>query len=80
MRFRSVPQKYGGGTWAVSDKEHVRCMDSQADRDLTAIEAAAHSIAALQDAQTAFAGAADEAGLQSEEDVIRMVSDIRKER
>lgn len=66
-------------TWEAY-KEHVKHADPNGDRDIASIEAAARSIAALQDAQEAFAGVAEESGLQSEEDIIRMVSDIRKER
>lgn len=66
-------------TWEAY-KEHVKHADPNGERDIALIEAAARSIAALQDAQQTFVGAAEEAGLQSEEDIIRMVSDIRKER
>lgn len=38
------------------------------------------SMNALRNAQADFAGAAEEAGLQSEEDLIRMLADFRRER
>lgn len=38
------------------------------------------SMNALRNAQTDFEGAAEEAGIQSEEDLIRMLSDFRRER
>ena len=38
------------------------------------------SLNALRTAQADFAGAAEEAGIQSEEDLIRMLSDFRRER
>lgn len=60
-------------------KDHVKRVDPNGARDIALIEAAARSIAALQTAQEAFAGAAEEAGIQSEDDVVRLVSDLRKE-
>lgn len=73
------PEQMSTMTWD-GYKAHVRNAEPQADRDLTEIEAAARSMAALHEAQAAFAGAAEKAGLQTEEEIIRMVSDIRKER
>ena len=37
-------------------------------------------VAALKEVQTAFQGAAEEAGLYNEDDVVRMVKEIRAER
>jgi len=38
------------------------------------------SMEALQEAQTAFAGEAKKAGLETEEDVVTMIKQLRKER
>ena len=37
-------------------------------------------VMALKEVQTAFQGAAEEAGLRSEDDVVRMINEIRAER
>lgn len=38
------------------------------------------SMEALQEAQQAFAGEAERAGIKTEEDVVRLVQELRKER
>lgn len=70
------PEQMEPMTWE-GYKAHVRNVDPQAGRDMTEIEAVARSMTALQDAQKAFAGAAEEAGLQTEDDLAQMVSAFR---